>query len=750
LDAVAILALTALGVAAEWDRLTGPAWIGMDTATAFFPWYTFLGEQLRAGLIPTWNPHVFSGAPFAADPESGWMYLPVMLAFTWLPLDAAARAHLLLHILLAAISTYAFARQLGCNVFGGLVAGTAYAHSGFFEGHNVCCYAYADVAAWLPLMLFGAERAVRSLALRSRAVWWGVTGFALSQVLAAWIGQGAYYALLVLVSYIAYRTLLIGAGGFRQRLVSFARNSLGTLLFGFALAAAGVLPRLEYNLVSNLPGGYPHAEVSLRVMAWNDWAFVHDWDRLLLQPGFEYIGWPVLILALAAPLQLVPAWKLTTLRHRQLTVIPYFLGLGLAVLILARAEQTPLHALLSFLPGFERIHARSPERILIVFYLAPSVLAGVGLTWLTRSRNWRLGSQLIGVAALVVVAADLHLAWTTQAAESLAGDGDYQFARIDLASYYAPTPGADFLIAAQASGPFRYFGYAGHVFGGPMPYTLRWAYSAITALQVNNRALVTGLDDIEGYNPVHLARYDDFVVALNGNVQNYHHADIFDSGFDSPLLDLLNVRYVIMPTDPASDEVEPNFTRPLQIAYADSTVKILENSTAAPRAWIVHSTHQVPPSESAAALVNDSFDLRQVAILEVPPPPVALPADANTESVQIVVNGPDRIQLRASAAAPGILVASEVYYPAWHAYLDNEPVPLYVVDHALRGVGVPAGEHIVEMRYESPALAAGLIISAAAALLLIALAILHIAALTARSRDESGEVRCKAGAVPQL
>ena len=87
----------------EWDRLTGPAWIGMDTATAFLPWYSFLGEQLRAGHIPTWNPHTFAGTPFAADPESGWMYLPAMLAFTLLPLDAAVRANLLVHVLLAAL-----------------------------------------------------------------------------------------------------------------------------------------------------------------------------------------------------------------------------------------------------------------------------------------------------------------------------------------------------------------------------------------------------------------------------------------------------------------------------------------------------------------------------------------------------------------------------------------------------------------------------------------------------------------------
>jgi hypothetical protein len=40
-----------------------------------------------------WNPHQFSGTPFAGDPESGWTYLPAMLWFTLLPLGAAARVY---------------------------------------------------------------------------------------------------------------------------------------------------------------------------------------------------------------------------------------------------------------------------------------------------------------------------------------------------------------------------------------------------------------------------------------------------------------------------------------------------------------------------------------------------------------------------------------------------------------------------------------------------------------------------------
>jgi hypothetical protein len=330
---------------------------------------------------------------------------------------------------------------------------------------------------------------------------------------------------------------------------------------------------------------------------------------------------------------------------------------------------------------------------------------------------------------------------------SLAGGGDYQFERVDLSTYYAPTPGARFLMSHMGDGPFRIVGYAGHVFGGPMPYTLRWGDPAIAALQVNNRGLLTGLSDVQGYNPVHVARYDAFMTAVNGHTQNYHQTDVYDTGLDSPLLDLLNVRYLLMPTTLASDEISPNLQRSLTRAYADDRVQIFENPSVMPRAWIVHAAVQVPPELATHALVAQGFDPRNVAIIESPPPQLEVPADPSLESVEVVRYMPDRIQLNAYTPAPGLLILSEVYYPAWQARVDGQPAAVYPVDAALRGVALPAGSHSVELRYESPALIAGLIVSGFAASVFVVLAIL---VFSTRPGDESGEVRCKAGAVPQL
>ncbi len=161
-DAGGVLVVMAVAMAAAWNLLRGKTMIGLDTAAHFYPVYAFLGERLRSGDIPGWNPHQFAGVPFAADPETGWMYLPAMLFFTILPLDKAAEASIVFHFLLAGLSTYALARVLGMGVAGASTAAVAYASVGFLTERSVCCLVHVQVAAWLPVLLVGAELAIRN------------------------------------------------------------------------------------------------------------------------------------------------------------------------------------------------------------------------------------------------------------------------------------------------------------------------------------------------------------------------------------------------------------------------------------------------------------------------------------------------------------------------------------------------------------------------------------------------------------
>ncbi len=787
-DFAAVLALFALTVVGEWDLFRKEITLGMDAATQYYPFYYFLGESLWSGSIPAWNPYQFSGTPFAADPLTGWSYLPAMVLFTLLPLVGATKGFMFLHLLLAGLSTYALARVLGMGIPGAVLAAVAYEYSGFLYLVNPCCFGYIGVMAWLPLALLGVELAIRSHSWPRRLLWWGISGLALSQALASWFGQGSYYALLVLGGYVVYRTLYFPPSdvrGIRALVGGFFLHGGAVLLFGFALAAAGVLPRLEYNALSNLAGGYP-AEVRVQ----GGWAIPEDWV-LLLKPGLWYAGLIILALALVAPF-------VARLRF----AVPYFAALSLCTLVLTSQVRTPLHSMLYLLPYFERLHPHTPDRMILVFYLGAALLAGAALTALgeqvgrkpsllalpvlaalllatastlfpPRPGGWvdlspllplngisiPLGSLLFLVSALVLVAAyalfpaqpaawrgvafalltlvvlaDLLTANRVMINEqrnatggSVVGD---RMSEMDLAAYYRPSGAARFLQSKEEEEPFRYFGYdPGLEESSQVSSPARFMEPMTQALEVNGRSMIMGLQNVQGYNPTHIARYDEYMNTLNGSEQNYHFIDVYEWGLYSPLLDLLNARYVIVPVQSSQENPEgvrrfEYFEHAYPTVYEDDQTKVLENPKALPRAWIVHSARQVGSSQEALDLLSSGeVDPKQTALLEEEPPEMSQPDDASADQASVTEYGANQIRLKTSTETPGLLVLSEVYYPAWKAYVDGQPAPVYATDQLLRSVAIPAGEHEVELRYESWALRAGIAISLVALLALVALAV---------------------------
>lgn len=780
-----ILILTAISMR---YLLSGGIVLGMDAATQFLPWYSYLGESLRAGTLPGWNPHQFSGAPFAGDPLSGWTYLPAMLLFTLLPFVAAAKVYLFIHPLLAGLGVFALARALRIGTSGALLAAVAYEFSGYFYLKNTCCFAFPSVMAWLPLAILGAEMAIRSRRGSFPIPWWGISGLAISQILASWLGQGSYYALLAIGGYVAYRTLLFppeDARSLRSRVSGAVLHGGAVLILGFGLAAAGLLPRLEYNALSGLAGGYSGVKIT------GGWS-IEDWKRLLLPPSLFYAGAPVLALALAA---LLTAWTGGTR-----FAVPYFAGLSLMALTLAGKSTTLLHSALYLLPLFERIHHHEAGRVMVIFYLGTALLAGAAVTHLgergrsspallslpilaalflvTRStlrppvelaqepqdvELWadrapyllKLGIQmhpgaffallatvalvtvyallpsrlavprrLVAVLIAVTVFVDLQGAGRAKLEKSVDARGAEKIVRIDLAEYYEPTGATRFLQSAEEE-PSRYVGYDPRLnrAGKTIPYHIRFANPEARALEAENRASLRGgsMQSVQGYNATHLSRYDDYLTALNGRSQEYHDADIFPGGIDSTLLDLLNVRHIVVPANITAESRKSlqELERELPTVYRDERVRIFENPDALPRAWIVHSARRAEPKDALDLLSSGEVDPRSTALLEEAPPGLRKPGDASGERASVTSYEPNRIELETDASARGLLVLSEVYYPAWNAYVDGEPARVYRANGLLRAVSIPEGEHTVELRYESRTLKIGTGISLLTALSLV-------------------------------
>jgi uncharacterized membrane protein YfhO len=111
-------------------------------------------------------------------------------------------------------------------------------------------------------------------------------------------------------------------------------------------------------------------------------------------------------------------------------------------------------------------------------------------------------------------------------------------------------------------------------------------------------------------------------------------------------------------------------------------------------------------------------------VLEVSAPDVQPASDPENDSVTVDDLSDDSMRLSTTTSAPGILVVSDAYDSNWKAYVDGDEVDILVADYALRGIPIPAGNHVVEMRYESLTLRFGLLISAIFAMLALGIAVL--------------------------
>lgn len=123
-----------------------------DILHYFYPYRDFAAAALREGRIPLWNPYIFSGAPFLANPQAAVLY-PLHWPLSWLPVTKQIYWSAALHAWILALGGYALLRRLGGGWLGGVVAGLVLAGSGFYGG-MLGHINQMNGAAWLPWMVW--------------------------------------------------------------------------------------------------------------------------------------------------------------------------------------------------------------------------------------------------------------------------------------------------------------------------------------------------------------------------------------------------------------------------------------------------------------------------------------------------------------------------------------------------------------------------------------------------------------------
>ncbi|MBW6472293.1 MAG: hypothetical protein K0B14_04140 [Anaerolineaceae bacterium] len=310
--------------------------------------------------IPLWSNLIFSGYPFAANPLSGLWYFPGWLALLF-PLPAGINITLLLHLLIGLFGMYFFLQSLNISENGSLLGSIAfvfsakiYAHIG--AGHLSLIYAIS----WTPWLLFLTNK------YKS-----GGTPLNYNML------SGLFWGLILLAdlrwsipAFLIWSVLILEKKNNFLNQMKFIAISLG---IGLLLSMTTWLPLIQFLSLSNRSGLSPNEQMifSMSIVDFLNFSF----------PFFEgnaetrvYPGAVVVLLSI-----------LGVFLHKHNQHIRKWYVLALISLIFSFGENIPGMNLIYEIPGFSL--TRVPARFLFPLLFALSIISAMVFDAISKSLN---------------------------------------------------------------------------------------------------------------------------------------------------------------------------------------------------------------------------------------------------------------------------------------------------------------------------------------------------------------------------
>ncbi len=695
-----------------WPILFGGKFLWEDFVEQEFPFRTFATSSLANGHIPQWNPYVFSGMPFIADIQIAFWYPMNMLQSLFVSGDHLSPVimqwFIILHYFIAGAGMFFLVKNIfKTDDLSAIFAGIVYAFSGYLTAqpmHQMIVYQLALFPFVILLFLKGCDSLKHSIG----------AGLVLGAMYLAGHPQTSLYLTfflgLLAVYEIVYRIrnkegekftamvflrmaipAIIAFGLFaiqllpsqelaalsRRDVITFEKSVEGSLSFGHLVTL--ILPRLF---------GVTDAMREAKVQYWNG-PYYLSWETMC------YIGVLPLLFAIVAAF------------GGKKKYVAFFAGMSLLAILFSLGDHFFLYKIFFQLPLFNKL--RTPARMMMVFTFAMSALAGVGLSQAIRrelpDRTRKIIYGCMGVFGLIWIAA---LAGMFTPQSFMAGAPPESAASISWSAGLAALPVISMLLIGFLLIQKR---------TGGMPLAL--GVIALTVIELFNYGMGINastedprvaynaqpalVDQIKQDQAKELSRArirSAHAMLLKRNEGAYDRIQLFE-GYDPLVLqrsspdcsnnemqaDLMNIKWTVMEKGGGADFVQ----RPSYL----------------PRVKIYYKTVIHPDEEAKEFIRTDaSFDYRNVILLEEKPSLDITSVDSSSKA-QVTRFETNEIEAKVLTNENGMLFFSEVYYPAWHAYIDGKETKLYRAFTSLRAVEVPKGEHTVVLKYESDAFKTG-------------------------------------------
>ena len=728
------------------DILLQKAFFWEDFIYQYYAFRNFAAVSMAHGEIPLWNPYTFCGMPFQADIQTALFYLPNLLLtlfvgggklnFAWVELL------IIVHFVIAGVSMYYLAKELGIARVFALFSGLVYALSGFMV-MQLIHQTFVCEAAWLPLIVLLFRRALLKRSLLSMALGAIVLGHAIL----AGAPQLTLYIFFFLLLYFVFEFFASSRLNGLRASVPMVPIAAGFIIIAIALTAmqliptqelAGLSQRAELSYEKSLDGSLQWEQLmTLLVPRYFGASGAQD-QTFWLSPSYWqywetccYIGLVALV-AVAASVRLVK-------RNRY---VAFFAAIAIFGILYALGGSFFLHPLFyRFVPGFDKF--RSPGRMAFFFTIGTALLSGYGLQHLVESmsenlprfrkfifgiagagiaiwllaqsgvfqnvRNAQQALQIHSLASgeattamilLLVIAGILYMASrrTISVFAAVVALLVLQFIDINVFAfnqnngntnpdeYYARNQ--DIVDRLREDGKNEYFRINSRS-GGAM-------------LLDRNQGMVDRIFMMEGYTPLNLERK-------------------FPPGKDGDqILDMLNAKYRI------------------RVDAKNQRMEMVTDSNYLPRAFMVYGARVIRDEQLVQSfMTGKDFDPWREVVLEADPQfPLDDTSATRAWSAAITSYSLNSLSMDVTTPKRGYLVLSEVFYPGWNAYVDGVRQAVYRADWCLRATPLQSGTHHVEVRFEPQSFHQGLWISLATFILVL----LGIVFLIVWNRKKPGSV----------
>jgi hypothetical protein len=749
-DLAARLLLTLGALLPYWRLLTFSVvfvtddYFASDIFNGELPVRALIGQLIRDGQLPVWTNQLCSGFSLAGTPAD-----PIgLLAFVLLPPAPALDLFVIVLLLVAAHGAYGLARRVGADRTGAVLAGIAFAGSGYIA----CQLKHLSIVStvvWLPVGLLLIDRALgagaaadgRPPTIARRALFMAAFGLVFAEQALAGFPQSAYICALFYGAFALFRAISDRrqVGPFPVWAGLLAGLGLATVL-GAAAGAVVLLPLSALGSVSDRsePLGYLWS-TALAYWPQNILTFLVPYingdisDNSFIGPPFfwedyGYVGVATLLLAFYG-----------ALRERRRPVVVFAIVMTLVAYLLVLGRATPVYRVAyELLPGLKLF--RFPTRFLIVVELGIALLGAVGLTRLRADleRRWTPPSrmpQAIALALCAGTAIDLFI------------HQPRQNPMVPAREWLAPPPAVQ-LVQAGTSQPRTFTPRHRELHRRAFQTARGWAdvgpyLETRNLLEPNTGGGFWGTPSADCYAGIAPRWYVDVwgdhsreasLIALLAGYDYDAKALRLYPAFPT-LLKMYGVTHVLSPY--------PQQGTPFQLAGSDGQAYVYSVAGASRARFVRAARHVITDQETARRLLDSSFDPdREILLNDAPdsihPTVDEVDAAASLAAGRAVITHEDsrHVAIDAEAPADGFLLLADTFYPGWTATVDGAPAPIYRANHTVRGIALPKGRHDVRFAYEAPGYRRGLQIT----LLSLSMLLLWAGAAAYVDRRPSGSV----------